>query len=236
MSFTPHDFAAALPRLRPVLIQTACRKRPCSDADAEDLVSEAVRLALLVLPEYRPETGLEGLKRWLQGILFTVIVQDRRKAGHRVPTVPLETAVHLPAPVPDSPKDFLEGRIRSLPVKHRPLVRDWMAGYSQLEIAQRRRLHRNTVGNRLELAFETLGKPVPDADELTYSANLLTYCSRVTIYHKPKGVWRSWLRRHPADIHWRPRLKRWDRAPLPQPLAPDAFGLNDAGDRTVQIG
>ena len=202
MRYTENDFAAALPSLRPALIKAACRQCRCPLEDAEDLVSQTVLIALRHFSEYQPETGREGLQRWLQTILNRVIQEERTDAARHVQTVSLEEAVSLPAPASFSEAAEVQELFLTLPRYQRLLVNEWLAGYSQREIARRYRLHRNTVATRLETAFATLRAALPNAGALTYSEWLLSFCSHVSLYTKPGGVWRSWFCQHPPEVHF----------------------------------
>lgn len=198
------EFAAKLPGLRPHLHKIVARKGPYSAEDAEDLVEEAICIALKKLGAIVVETSNEGLLLWLRGILIIVILRDRERRARSVKSVPLEAVAELPAPEPTvSPREELLRNIDTLPANQAALVRDWLDGYSQAELAWRNRIHRNTVANRLHLAYQQLAMPTADGDHLTYSASLIDYCSRVTIYHRPVGVRPSWRHTHPPDIRFR---------------------------------
>ncbi len=221
---TPEEFSALLLDLRPTLLQTARQRFGSpSDTDAEDLLSETVLTALHILPRFEADTSLpaNGLLSWLQGIMRYAAGRERRRSARQVSSVPLESARHVASP-PDPSPDPIQGKLGSLhclPRGQQALVRAWLYGYSQRQIAREFHLHYNTVGNRLELAFEQLGLTLPDRDAISYSFSLINYCSRVTVYHKPTGVWRSWFAKTPADIRFRvytrapqePRVERWPR-------------------------
>ena len=153
IGYTETDLAAALPSLRPALIRVARRLRRCSWEDAEDLVSETVLIALPLLSQYDPSTGSKGLRPWLLKILYRVIREDRKREARHMETAPLEAAVSIAASEPFTLSRQVRELFRSLPHNERILVNEWLAGYSQLEIARRHRLHRNTVRIRLELSF-----------------------------------------------------------------------------------
>ena len=193
---TEEAFAEALVDLRSTLISYACRTRPCPIDDAEDLVGEAVRLALLVLERFNPDSC--SLETWMTGILKVAILQDRRKATQRPITVPLIHAISIPS-YPALPlRDAVQPHIDALPLKYRLIVRDHLDGYSQVAIARQYRIHPNTVANRMEMAEQMLKCSFPDF-EGDWDAGLLNFCSKTTLYHKPVGVWKSWMHSHPPD-------------------------------------
>ena len=129
--------------------------RPNSTEDAEDLVSETTFRALKMLPEFRAETGRDGLRSWLRRILMWVALEDRKRKTREIETTPLAGAQDM---IAQDAEDRCEApaveAIRTLPPGQRMVVREWLAGDSQIAIARRHRLHRNTVANRLSLAFQ----------------------------------------------------------------------------------
>ena len=171
-----------LPSLRPALIRAAPRLRRCSWDDAEDLVSQTVLIALRFLPEYQPKTGREGLRVWLRTILNWVIRKDRERAAREVETAPMEAAAGLAAPEFRARSAQMAELFRSLPRHQRLLVKEWLEGFDQGDLAQRHGLHRNTVAVRLKSAFAALRTALPNAETLTYSDRLLDFCSRVSLY------------------------------------------------------
>ena len=203
MPISQLGFAEEFCKLRAGLVQAARRLRRCGYEDAEDLVSEVVLYALTRLPEYAEETGRDGLRQWLLGILYHLVQRDYRVESSQVATEPLSAAQTLQADEALHGSPTFADSVRSLPHSHRRLVMDWLDGYSQDDIARRNRLHRNTVGVRLEEAFALLRTAFPDIETLAYSFALFAFCSRVTVYHKPKGVWRSWVHRHPPERRFR---------------------------------
>ena len=202
MPISQSYFAEELRKLRPALIQAARRLRRCLYDDAEDLVSEAVLYALPRLSEVEEEAGRAGLKQWLLGILYRILQRDYRLETNQIAAEPLSAAVTLQAEEMNTTPTFADS-VRSLPASHRRLVTDWLDGYRQDEIAQRNRIHRNTVGVRLEEAFATLRVAFPDAEALIYSFALFAFCSHVSVYRKPTGVWRPWINQHPPARRFR---------------------------------
>jgi RNA polymerase sigma factor (sigma-70 family) len=196
MTLSLSAFAWRLLPIRASLIRFACRKRPCSIEDAEDLVGESVRLALLILPQYDETTGQEGLMRWLQGILRIVILRDRERTAQQVDIVPIEDAVDVPAPHPHSRRDRLQPAIDCLPPKLRAVVCYHLDGYSQADIARLLKIHRNTVANRMELAEQALRVHF-GSFERALDFDLFDACARVSIYERPRDVWLPWRHNHP---------------------------------------
>ena len=202
MAISQLDFANELRTLRPGLIQSARRLRRCGYDDAVDLVSQAVLLALHRVEEYDEDTGYNGLRLWLKGILQIVARSDYRHQARTVVTAPLSEAEHLPALKSSADCEF-DNSLRGLPTFQRHLIADWVAGYSQDEIALRLRLHRNTIAVRLEEAFAALRMRFPDAEAMEHSYALFSDCSRRTIYRKPKAPWRPWQEQHPPEQSFR---------------------------------
>jgi DNA-directed RNA polymerase specialized sigma24 family protein len=199
MPISQSTFAAEFRKLRPGLIQAARRLRRCQYEDAEDLVSEVVLSALPRLHEYAEETGRVGLHQWILGILYHTAQRNYRAESYRVTAEPLALAQAVPADgAAHGPPTFTD-TLHSLPRSHYHLAVDWLDGYSQDEIAHRNRLHRNTVGVRLEEAFAMLRVDFPDVTSLAYSFALFALCSQVSVYRKPVGVWRPWQRQHPPE-------------------------------------
>jgi RNA polymerase sigma factor (sigma-70 family) len=212
-SYSPGDFAAALIPIYQQLITTARAKAGCQLADAEDLVGEAVRLALLILPQFNPETGAEGLRAWLTRILTIVIMREHERAQRTVETVPIEAAAELPAPPPTvRPRYVANDAIRQLPSSQRYLVWSWLDGNNIKQIAADYNLHRHTVSARMNAAFHTLRAKVPIGDYHTFLTSDFDYCRRVPVYHKPVGVLPSWRHSHP------PNSLQLKRQPLPGSL------------------
>lgn len=205
MALSISEFAAAFEALRPLLKRSACQLRRCGEEDAEDLVSEVAVIAIELLPEYDEETGASGLRNWLKGILQRVVQRDYRNMRTRVSTVPIAEAADVPAS--DTDELAFDRSVQSLPRGHRQIVADWLAGYSQDEIAQRNRIHRNTVAIRLEESFASLRVALPDAEALIFSFALFAVCSRPTIYRKPREPWLPWRLQHPPE----PRIRRTPR-------------------------
>jgi DNA-directed RNA polymerase specialized sigma24 family protein len=201
MGFSANDFAAALSGgLRARLLQYACRRRPCSADDAEDLVSEAVRLALLILGEYDPATGPDGLRAWSERILCIVILRERERDGRRVHPEPIAAAAGVPdrGPIGDR-QAMLRRRLVVLPPLQRDLVRDWLDGRTNRELAAAYRLHRNWIGEQLRRAFRGLRATVPAAQWFSFVESDFDACARVTVYRAPIGVWPSWRHSHPPE-------------------------------------
>lgn len=207
MAYTASDLAADLTTLRPRLLQRACQIRRCQTDDAEDLVQETTCYALEVLSQFQSETGINGLFRWLSGILKFVIEEDRRQHS-RLPTVPIEQAANIPAQATIHESRTTKNGACILPSYQCALVTDWLDGYSQTLIAHRHGIHRNTVANRLTEAFETLKEAFPRPDEITYDASPFQEYSSVTIYRKPQRVWRVWRNNHPPEFRFSPTPRR----------------------------
>ena len=232
MRYTETDFADALSSLRPALIRAARRFRRCSWEDAEDLVSQAALIALRQLSQYDPESGRDGLRRWLHSILVWVVRTDKLREARQVETTPLETGVSLPA------SESLVGQVRALfralPRNQRVLVSEWLQGYNQQDIARRHHLHRNTVGIRLESAFATLRTALPRAGAITYSGRLPGFCSRVSLYVKPKDVWPPWFQQHPPEVHFARYRRRLQAARERERLEKEAKAEeNAAGNKLL---
>jgi RNA polymerase sigma factor (sigma-70 family) len=208
MAITQSDFAVALRKLRPGLVQAARRLRRCNYDDADDLVSEVVLSALARLPEYTGGTGVNGLRRWLTGILHRAAQRDYREETFQIATEPLSEAEGLPAVDDAVDTSAFEDSIHTLPRTHRRLVFDWLDGYGQDAIARRNRLHRNTVAIRLEESFAILRLAFPDAETLTTTYALFAFCSRATVYRKPKSPWFPWLQQHPPERPFRRTVRR----------------------------
>jgi RNA polymerase sigma factor (sigma-70 family) len=211
MPLSQSEYAAAVAKLRHILIRTARHLLRCTYDDAEDLVSEVVLIGLSRLHEWTAETCVDGLRSWLTAILHRTIQHDLRNRARHVEIVSssepyaLEATRHL-----DRSAAFIES-LRSLPSRRRALVLDWLDGYSQDSIARRNRLHRNTVAIRLEDAFASLRAQFPDRETLEYAISLFVLCSRATVYRKPDGCRRLWAQRHPKEPKFRPRLLTRDR-------------------------
>ncbi len=193
------DFAAAVNTLRPGLTLAARRMRRCSHDDAEDLVSEAIVIALDRLAELRPATELDGMRSWLLGILYFVARRDVRNSRRRVPTGPAADADCLPAGDESVEGADLTRVLQTLPTRQRKLVIDWLDGYTRTETARRNRLHRNMARIGLVEALSALRREYADEESLQYAYNLFAACSRVTIYRKPRGAWRPWAAQHPPE-------------------------------------
>jgi DNA-directed RNA polymerase specialized sigma24 family protein len=197
---SPDQFASALVPLRPQLVAIAARKASCQPEDAEDHVSEAVRLALLILPQFNAETGDDGLLAWLTRIISIVILRSQEKAAQSVQFVPLEEAAEMPAPPPTvSPRYVAEQQIRRLPELEYCFVRAWLRGDSIRQIALDFGKDRHTVSKYLGIAFRRLRASVPISQHHTFLISDFDYCRKVTVYRKPIGVWPNWRHRHPAD-------------------------------------
>jgi len=200
---TPDQFAAALIPIRPQLTAIALKKASCQPADAEDLVSEAVRLALLILPQYKPETGTPGLVAWLTRIVSIVIMRQRERAQRTVETVPIETAIEIPAPPPTVPAwRVLNQRLSVLSRFDRDLIRDWLRGYNHSALAGMYRLHRHTISEHLSSACSQLRAEVENGDVVSFLTSDFDLYRRAPVYRKPVGVWPSWRRRHPPERRW----------------------------------
>lgn len=209
---TASEFSKILPDLRPALLQMARQRHGASsDSDAEDLVSETVLIALHILPKFVPDhTEDGGLLRWLRGVMRFSAGNERKRARKQVPvtTVPIDAARNIPSP--PAPSHLVTAsaiyHFASLPAGQASMVQDWLDGYTQKEIARRHStdpdnpMHRNTVGNRLELAFQTLRVAMPHAHEISYSFWLINTMSRHPVYHAPGGMSRRWFAKSPPDI------------------------------------
>jgi DNA-directed RNA polymerase specialized sigma24 family protein len=208
MPISRSEFATRLGPLRPRLVLMARRLRRCSVEDAEDMVSEVAAAALERLREFDAGSGEAGLQQWLVGILYFIARRDVRSQAFRVCSVPLAMADFDRVREPRIDPRFRE-MVRTLPANYRSLVLDWLDGYVQEEIAHRNRLHRNTVALRLEQAFAVLRTAFPDKEALEYSFALFNACSRVAVYRKPRGAWRSWAQQHPPELQFRrPKTRR----------------------------
>lgn len=181
--------------------------------DAEDIVEEAVCIALEHLTDYRPETGDRGLYLWLRGIVQVVLLRFHERTAHSVQTVPIEAAAELPAPPPSVPARYVADQsIHQLPRVQRHLVWAWLDGYTVSQMASAYEMHRHTVSRNLSRAFRALHTSVPLGEYQTFLTSDFDLCRRVTIYRRPIGVWPSWRHRHPADrvlfgnAYRRPRL------------------------------
>jgi len=193
---TAQEFAALIPQVRPSLLSLAAQRFGArSDDDAEDLVQETCLRALNHLADFRETTSQVSVLSWLTHLMSRIRSAERKQSAHRPILVELMEARNVVAP------PIVMGQ-RPLPdclTDHeKALVQAWLDGYNQEEIAQGFRVHRNTVGNRLELAYEKLRKRLPREEELTYSFWLISECSKVTVYHKPVGVWPNWFRSGPS--------------------------------------
>ena len=189
--YTDQDLDRDFVSVRPRLLALA-RKMGHTPDNAEDLVQETAMTALLILDRYDPQTGPEGCFQWLTGILHYCILEAQNRRARRVSTVPLDETIGVPGARSRSQAPTqLERALETLPYWQRIFCRDWLEGSSQREIAARYGFHRNTVGNRLELAFESLGILMPDREDLEYGQDLVTACSHQTLYWKPKGPWIS---------------------------------------------
>jgi RNA polymerase sigma factor (sigma-70 family) len=187
--FTESQFAAGLETMRPGLIKFACRIRPCSPEDAEDLVQDAARIALLILERFDPERS--ALVDWMNGILKVVILRDRERKIGEPTTIPLIHALQVPSEPDGSLRLAMQPHIDRLPDKLANVVNDHLDGYSQAEIVQRRQIHRNTVANRLALAAQQLQCQFVDFEE-EWDNGFFRSCCRHTIYHKPSSMATYW--------------------------------------------
>jgi DNA-directed RNA polymerase specialized sigma24 family protein len=213
---TSDEFAAYLAALRPDLLRIITSIQKGTPDDADDALAETTLFALELLPKYSPKPTERtdpyppSLLKWLTGIARFAILKERDRAARRPATVPIDTARNVCAPPdpPDAPSFQLA--IDQLPEKLRTLVHSWNQGYSQSEIARYHGIAYNTAGNRLELAFEQLRMKIPREDEISYNigGSDLVIGSRVTIYRKPVGVWRSWVGKHPPDYHFGQHVRR----------------------------
>lgn len=219
MLLSAQQFAATLPELRPQLHAFLARKGPYSPEDSEDLVEDAICIALEHLADYHPETGDRGLWLWLRGILQVVLMRFHDQVGHNVETVPIETAAELPAPPPSiAPRYVAAQSIRQLPRLQRHLVWAWLDGYTVMQMARAYSLHRHTISKYLNLAFHSLRTIVPLGEYHTFTDSDFDYCRRVTVYHPPIGVWPSWRHTHPPDkVLWG---NAYRRPALPVRLVP----------------
>jgi len=209
---SPLELAPLLPSLRPKLHRTAFKRTRASREDLEDIVEDTIVIALEKVagtlrvpsaessdPSHQSE-HFDAVHCWLQAILSNVIKRFQAARAKAPQTVPLETAVETPSPPPLVPRDqVLKAKINQLPEKLRWLTLGWLDGRTQQELARTFEIDRNTVANRLELAFQQLGSACPDEDELTYSTSDIDYCSRHAIYHKPAGTCARWMHTHPPD-------------------------------------
>lgn len=195
---TREGLERVLPAVRPALVQAARRLRRCNRDDAEDIVSETVLIALRRLHVFEGEPTPVAVRRWLYGILRHQVQGDVRTCSHRLDPeahARAELALRQASPSADTDPSRL---MEPLPYSLRGLLKDWLAGYSLREMAKLHRISLNRAGARLSHAFEILRNRFQDADSLSASLNLFVYCSRVTIYRKPTGVWPYWNRRHPG--------------------------------------
>jgi len=210
MAISQSEFGVAVNVLRPRLLQAARLLLRCSYEDAEDAVSEVVIVALSRLDDYQESTGMDGLRYWLVTIMNHIGHRRTRAGMRKVPTVPLQTVeANLSGGQSTGGPDFQEA-LRTLHPLQRLLVTDWLDGYSQVEIARRLRIHRNTVQARLQQAFAGLREKIPDIDTLEYSLSPFAACARVTLYRKPAAPWLPWREQHPPEAPWRrsPKLLR----------------------------
>ena len=188
-SFTPAQFATAVEIMRPGLIKYASRIRPCGPDDAEDLVGEAIRLALLVLDEFDPE--ISSPVTWMNGVLRIVILRDREKRQGEPTTVPLIHALPLPARPDASLRDAVRPHLDRLPIHLRSVVHSHLDGWTQEEIAWKLRITRNTVANRIALAGQQLQCAFPDFED-EWDRTFFDSCCRHAVYHKPSGMASYW--------------------------------------------
>jgi len=207
MAISKATFARALHTMRPGLVLLARRLRRCRHDDAEDLVGQAVLIALQHLGAFDETTGDPGLRRWLRSILLGIIRNEFQRDLRTPPISPLEDALTLPSSEV-SPQSAIEAAFDYLPEAERQTIADWLAGYSREEIARRHRLHRNTVSERLDRAFLMIRERHPDSQSLEESIALFAACSRRTVYRKPRASWRPWRDHHPPQRHFYLRRKK----------------------------
>jgi len=218
-TLTPDQFADLLPILRPHLLQSArTRYSSASDQDAEDLVQDTIVRALGMLQKFHSDHATrsaalaDDLLCWLERTMYQPYDAQRKRNRRRPLTVSIVEARDEPAPPDPSPDSRISINQRPLnhylPQHYEQLVTAWLEGWSQEEIAQGFNLHRNTVGVRLEYAFQILNRKFPRKDEVTFSQGMINMCSRVPVYHKPGGMTTRWMRKHPADRNFLSRPRR----------------------------
>ena len=204
MAISEAVFGRAVSRMRPRLIQAARRLRRRGADDAEDLVSDALFVALTRLDEVDAETGLPGLMRWLIRIMHFLARREQRNDAASVLSLPLSDALTVTVNGDTDCPWRLRNTLSILPHHERLLVMDWMDGHTQRALAQRHRMHRTTVNLRLKSAFATLRAAYADAGALEEAFALFAAGSRVTVYRKPQGVWLPWQQQHPPERPFRP--------------------------------
>jgi DNA-directed RNA polymerase specialized sigma24 family protein len=199
LCLTPDEFAERLIELRPTLLTYAARTRPCQEEDAEDLVSDAVYRALLLLELFDAATGPAGFQRWMTGIVKIAVLRDRETARTRIETVPIAHALQIPSEPAHPLRCAIQPHLDALPKKLFVVVSDHLAGYTQGEIANRWGLHRNSVASRMEQAEQLLKLSFPDF-EGEWEMDFFDWCAKqFCSYKKPGGMSRRWTGHHPPD-------------------------------------
>lgn len=191
--YDPDQFAAHVDRLRPALVCYACETMPCQQADGEDIVAEAIRIALLVLERYNAASCT--LMTWMRAIVRNVVLRAREKAEEALETVPLEEAASLPAPPARSPRAALQPHIDALSEKLRPIISDRLDGYTLEEIARRNFLTRKTVARRIVTAIVELQLGFPDRRRpwMTF----VDECGEHASYTPQNDMSKYWKGNHP---------------------------------------
>jgi len=182
----------------------------CSQEVAEDLVSDAVVVALERGEDSEIESDAEKLRSWIIGIIHKLALRQLRTRSRSVTTVAL-TDAELPLTGNCGDNSAVDDALEVLPEITRAVARDWLDGHSKDQICRRQRLHRNTVAYHIRCTMRMLRAEFPDRESLDCSLATFTSCSKVSIYRKPQGVWLPWRDQHPPERAFARNRKRGGR-------------------------
>jgi RNA polymerase sigma factor (sigma-70 family) len=195
-SISPEEFAACFEKKRSWLIRYACQRGQCQRADAEDLVQDAARSALLVLPQFNPARGT--LDNWIQGIVSTLIIHDRqRREEQGIVEVGLEEVTAVAFRVEPHPREAVQPHLDALTGHLRDVAGDRFDGYTLREIAKRRDIGLTTVRKRLQEAITEL--KLGFRDNPPTWRRFIDDCSDHAVYNPLNTMSEFWKKGYPKQ-------------------------------------